>query len=74
MFSLILILLIATITMIYLFLIWNFTYWRIRGVIGPSPVPFFGSFPGLIMKNKHFADDINSIYRQERDIFTIYQN
>ncbi|NP_001306597.1 cytochrome P450 28L1 [Ceratitis capitata] len=64
MFSLILILLIATITMIYLFLIWNFTYWRIRGVIGPSPVPFFGSFPGLIMKNKHFADDINSIYRK----------
>ncbi|XP_017467754.1 PREDICTED: probable cytochrome P450 28d1 [Rhagoletis zephyria] len=51
----------------YLFLTWNFTYWRIRGVKGPNPLPIFGSFPGLIVKNQHFADNISDIYRKYKE-------
>ncbi|XP_011183464.2 probable cytochrome P450 28c1 isoform X1 [Zeugodacus cucurbitae] len=61
------VLLTVAITMIYLFLTWNFTYWSIRGIKGPKPLPLFGSFPGLITKKQHFADDINNIYRKYKN-------
>ncbi|XP_053952393.1 probable cytochrome P450 28c1 [Anastrepha ludens] len=67
MFLLMLTLLSVVLIMIYLFLTRNFAYWRTRGVKGPTPLPLFGTFPGLIMRNQHFADDLNDIYRKYKD-------
>ncbi|XP_073830368.1 probable cytochrome P450 28c1 [Musca autumnalis] len=50
--------------LIYLFLIWNFDHWQNRNVRAPRPYPLFGSFPNLLLRRQHFADDLCDIYKR----------
>uniref|UniRef100_A0A1A9VC05 Cytochrome P450 n=1 Tax=Glossina austeni TaxID=7395 RepID=A0A1A9VC05_GLOAU len=42
---------------------WNFDYWSRRKVNGPKPQIFYGTFPNLLKRRQHMADDIKDIYQ-----------
>ncbi|XP_073831658.1 probable cytochrome P450 28d1 [Musca autumnalis] len=48
--------------LLYIFLAWNFNYWKKRGVNGPKPRPFLGNFPSVFTQKRHIACDIQEIY------------
>uniref|UniRef100_A0A1I8MS62 Uncharacterized protein n=1 Tax=Musca domestica TaxID=7370 RepID=A0A1I8MS62_MUSDO len=50
--------------LLYMFLVWNFDYWKKRGVNGPRPKPFVGNFPSVFTQKRHIAFDIQEIYEQ----------
>lgn len=47
----------------YLYLTWNFNYWKDRGVPGPRPKPFLGTFSSTFTQKEHPIDENNRIYR-----------
>lgn len=49
--------------LIYVFLIYNFNYWKQRGVEGPKPRVLFGNFPSMLTQSRHIIYDVNDIYR-----------
>ncbi|KAL5286627.1 hypothetical protein ACFFRR_007943 [Megaselia abdita] len=51
----------------YVYFTWNFDYWKKRGVEGPKPKPFIGSYPGMFSKTTHMVDDYERIYRSYKD-------
>ncbi|XP_037935752.1 probable cytochrome P450 28d1 [Teleopsis dalmanni] len=68
MISLVTLALLASVpVLIYVFLTWNFDYWKKRGVRGPKPTPLLGSFPSLFTQKQHFANDLNDIYRKYKN-------
>lgn len=56
-------LIIGALTLIYLYFVWNFDYWKKRGVKGPKPVPFFGSLKSVVLHNKCLTYDVDEVYR-----------
>lgn len=56
-------LIVGSITLIYLYFVWNFDYWKKRGVKGPKPIPFFGSLKSVVLHNKCLAYDVNDVYK-----------
>lgn len=48
---------------LYKYLVWNFDYWEKRGVIGPKPQPFVGTFPRSSVYLKNFVYELDDIYR-----------
>lgn len=46
----------------YVFLTWNFNYWKKRGIKSPKPQPFVGNFPSVFTQKRHIAIDIKEIY------------
>ncbi|XP_055845952.1 probable cytochrome P450 309a2 [Episyrphus balteatus] len=50
--------------LIYIYLSWNFNYWRNRNVNGPRPNLVFGNVPALIKHNRHMAFDMQEIYEK----------
>ncbi|XP_023247965.1 probable cytochrome P450 6a13 [Copidosoma floridanum] len=40
----------------------NFYYWKKRGIAGPEPIVFFGTFKDVLLRKVHFADYLKSIY------------
>ena len=60
---LLLILVFIFILFVYHFLTWNFNYWLKKNVKGPKPKPLLGTFPNLLLRQQHFADDLNNIYK-----------
>ncbi|XP_061394730.1 probable cytochrome P450 28a5 [Musca vetustissima] len=48
--------------LLYIFLVWNFDYWKKRGVTGPKPRPFLGNFPSVFTQKSHISCDIREIY------------
>lgn len=50
---------------LYLYLTWNFEYWKRRGVAGPRPRPFVGTFPktALLDKNSNYINETSEIFR-----------
>lgn len=51
-------LLVALITILlalYTYFVWNFNYWKRRGVSGPKPKPYLGTYP----KSSTFQADTN---------------
>lgn len=50
-------------TILYYYLTWNFDYWKRRGVLGPEPLPFVGSFLKSAVFWRNFVYDQNEIYR-----------
>ncbi|CAD7092566.1 unnamed protein product [Hermetia illucens] len=50
--------------LIYVFLIYNFNYWKKRGVEGPQPRLLFGNFPSMLTQSRHIIYDVNDIYRE----------
>ncbi|XP_053698353.1 probable cytochrome P450 28a5 [Sabethes cyaneus] len=48
----------------YVYLVWNFEYWKQRNVPGPEPTPLLGSFPSFILRHRPFIDEMDEIYRK----------
>ncbi|XP_017006501.2 probable cytochrome P450 28d2 [Drosophila takahashii] len=51
----------------YVFLTWNFNYWRKRGIQTATTWPFFGSFPSIFTRKRNIAYDIDDIYEKYKD-------
>lgn len=49
--------------LIYLFLVWNFGYWKKRGIKEAKALPFLGSFPSQFTQKRHFVYDVDEIYK-----------
>lgn len=49
----------------YLYLTWNFDYWKKRGIAGPLPRPYVGTFPktALFDKNTNYIEETTEIFR-----------
>lgn len=49
----------------YLYLTWNFNYWRKRGVAGPSPRVYVGTFPktALLDEKSNYMEETSEIHR-----------
>ncbi|KAL7740699.1 hypothetical protein ACLKA6_000065 [Drosophila palustris] len=60
-------LILVIVGLFYVFMTWNFSYWRKRGVPGPKPKIFTGNFPSQYTQKQHTAYDLDAIYRQYRD-------
>lgn len=56
-------LVLCTLVILYVYLVWNFNYWKKRRVPGPKPVTLMGSFPGTFFQKKHIVDEIDEIYK-----------
>nr|NP_001351649.1 probable cytochrome P450 28a5 [Aedes albopictus] len=50
------------ITAIYLFLSWNFNYWKKLNVAGPKPSLLFGNLPNVLMQKQHIFYEYQKIY------------
>lgn len=50
---------------LYIYLTWNFNYWKKRGVAGPKPRPYLGTYPksSTYQKNTNFLLEADEIYR-----------
>lgn len=50
---------------LYVYLTWNFDYWRRRGVAGPVPRAYLGTFPktALMDQKSNYLIEMNEIYR-----------
>lgn len=56
--------LIATgVGLLYLHFVWNFGYWKKRGVPGPKPIPIIGAFPGSFMQKRNLTYEVDDIYQ-----------
>ncbi|KAM7349411.1 putative cytochrome P450 28a5 [Cochliomyia hominivorax] len=70
-------LLLALCALIYIFLIWNFNYWKKHGVAGPRPEIIFGNLPSSVTKKRHFIYDLWDIYdsyKNSDDFVGIFKN
>lgn len=50
---------------IYLFLSWNFNYWKLRGVVGPTPHCYVGTFPKMALfdQTSNYIQETMEIYQ-----------
>lgn len=53
----------AVVSLIYLYFVWNFDYWKKRGVPGPKPIPIIGAFPGQFMQSRNVAYEADELYK-----------
>ncbi|KAM8717486.1 hypothetical protein ACLKA7_004217 [Drosophila subpalustris] len=60
-------LILVIVGLFYVFMTWNFSYWRKRGVPGPKPKIFTGNYPSMFTQKQHTVYDLDAIYRQYRD-------
>uniref|UniRef100_U5EW43 Putative cytochrome n=1 Tax=Corethrella appendiculata TaxID=1370023 RepID=U5EW43_9DIPT len=51
----------------YVYLIWDFNYWKKRGIPGPTPRAFFGNLPSMFTQKKHIALEMDKIYKEFAD-------
>ncbi|XP_030566750.1 probable cytochrome P450 28c1 [Drosophila novamexicana] len=58
--------LIALLSLLYVFLVWNFGHWRRRGICEPRALPLLGSFPNMVWPRRHFLNDMRDLYMQYR--------
>ncbi|XP_001356809.3 probable cytochrome P450 28d1 [Drosophila pseudoobscura] len=63
----VLLLLATLLTLIYIFLTWNFGYWKRRGIQTAKAWPLVGSFPSVFTQKRNMAYDIDEIYRQYKN-------
>lgn len=45
------------------YLIWNYDYWKKRGVIFVKPEILFGNFRASILRKVHMNEEITNIYK-----------
>lgn len=50
---------------LYLYLTWNFDYWKRRHIAGPRPRLYVGTFPKTAMldKNSNYINETSEIFR-----------
>lgn len=46
----------------YLYLVWDFNYWKKRGVSGPKPSVLLGTVPNALLQKRNMFYDINDTY------------
>lgn len=56
-------LVVTAVAALYVYLTWNYGYWKKRNVPGPDPLPFLGSFPSLILRHRTIMEEMDKIYR-----------
>ncbi|XP_055915156.1 probable cytochrome P450 309a2 [Eupeodes corollae] len=54
----------SIVVIVYVYLTWNFNYWKKRGVKGPEPSVIFGTLPSVIKQNRHFVFDMVDLYEK----------
>lgn len=59
-----LVVLIGFVSAVYVYLTWNLSYWRRRGVAGPKPRIYTGTFPKttLMDPRSNYIDETSEIY------------
>ncbi|XP_065080201.1 probable cytochrome P450 28a5 [Ochlerotatus camptorhynchus] len=62
-------LIVSALAAIYLYLTWNYNYWRKQDVPGPSPKPLLGNFPSFVLMKRHVAYEMDEIYREYKTKF-----
>uniref|UniRef100_A0A1B0B047 Cytochrome P450 n=1 Tax=Glossina palpalis gambiensis TaxID=67801 RepID=A0A1B0B047_9MUSC len=67
-------LLLSVIALIYIFLTWNYNFWKNRGVTGPKPTLIFGNLPSAITRKRNIMYDIWEIYEDANYFVGIYNN
>ncbi|XP_037707984.1 probable cytochrome P450 28d1 [Drosophila subpulchrella] len=61
----------AFLALIYIFLTWNFNYWKKRGIPSAKSWPFVGSFPSIFTQKRNVVYDIDEIYEQYKNTDSI---
>lgn len=56
-------LLAIAISLLYVYLTWNFNYWRKRGVVGPRPLPFLGSYSKYSLLKQNLMYNMDELYQ-----------
>lgn len=51
------------VALLYIYFIWNFNYWKKRGVPGPKPIPVVGAFVGAFMQSTNLVYEIDELYK-----------
>lgn len=51
------------IILIYVYLTWNYNYWKKRGIPGPTPQLIHGNTPSLLFWKRHVIYDFHDIYK-----------
>ncbi|KAH8233938.1 hypothetical protein KR032_004163 [Drosophila birchii] len=69
--SSVLFVLVALLALFYLFLIWNFNYWKKRGIPTAKSWPFVGSFPSVFTQKRNMVYDVDDIYEQYKNTDSI---
>ncbi|KAL9696716.1 hypothetical protein quinque_016295 [Culex quinquefasciatus] len=55
-------LLVSAVAAAYIYLVWNFNYWKKRHVPGPDPKPLVGNFPAFILRTRTVMEEMDEIY------------
>lgn len=56
-------LLVSAVAAAYIYLVWNFNYWKKRHVPGPDPKPLVGNFPAFILRTRTVMEEMDEIYK-----------
>lgn len=56
-------LLIGVVTLIFVYLIWNFNYWKNRNIPGPKPTILLGNLPNVILQKRNMIHDVRELYK-----------
>ncbi|KAH8297953.1 hypothetical protein KR018_002762 [Drosophila ironensis] len=64
-------LLLGFLALVYVFLTWNFDYWKKRGIQSAKSWPFVGSFPSVFTQKRNMVYDVDEIYEQYKNTDTI---
>lgn len=50
---------------LYIYFTWNFNYWKKRGVAGPKPWPYLGTYPksSTFQKNTNFLLEADAMFK-----------
>ncbi|EDV31778.2 uncharacterized protein Dana_GF14381 [Drosophila ananassae] len=59
--------LVGLFALVYIFLTWNFNYWKKRGIPSAKAWPFVGSFPSVFTQKRNMVYDIEDVYNQYKD-------
>ncbi|EDS30708.1 cytochrome P450 6A1 [Culex quinquefasciatus] len=62
-------LLVSAALAVYVYLTWNFSYWKQRNVPGPDPRPLLGNFPSLLLRHRTAMDEMDQMYSDYRAKF-----
>lgn len=53
---------VAVFLMLYYYITSKYNYWKVRGVKGPTPLPFLGNFGKILVGKKNLANFLEEIY------------
>lgn len=53
----------AGVGLVYVWLVWNYGYWRKRGVPGPGVTLVAGSFPQAFLQRRNVVYEIDEQYK-----------